>query len=249
MKRAIIIGATSGIGRGMAERLIKEGWQVAITGRRIAALKEIQAKYGAERVTIAEMDVRKAEATEVLEQILTTFGTPDLFLYSAGIGWQNRALVPDVELSMVATNCEGMVRIIDHIFNHAKQVQIDPKRPMQVAVITSVAGTKGLGSAPAYSATKKMQSTYISALSQLARMEKVPVRFSDIRPGFVATEILNPEKKYPMVMTCEQAVNHIQRGLRRGKRIIIFDWRFKLLVLFWRLIPRPIWERITFIKN
>ena len=249
MKRAIIIGATSGIGRGMAERLIKEGWQVAITGRRIAALEEIQTKYGAERVTIAEMDVRKAEATEVLEQILTTFGTPDLFLYSAGIGWQNRALVSDVELSMVATNCEGMVRIIDHIFNHAKQAQIDSKRPMQVAVITSVAGTKGLGSAPAYSATKKMQSTYISALSQLARMENVPVRFSDIRPGFVATEILNPEKKYPMVMTCEQAVNHIQRGLRRGKRIIIFDWRFKLLVLFWRLIPRPIWERITFIKN
>ena len=249
MKRAIIIGATSGIGRGMAERLIKEGWQVAITGRRIAALEEIQAKYGAERVTIAEMDVRKAEAAEVLEQILTTFGTPDLFLYSAGIGWQNRELVPDVELSMVATNCEGMVRIIDHIFNHAKQAQIDPKRPMQIAVITSVAGTNGLGSAPAYSATKKMQSTYISALSQLARMEKVSVRFSDIRPGFVATEILNPEKKYPMVMTCEQAVNHIQRGLRRGKRIIIFDWRFKLLVLFWRLIPRPIWERITFIKN
>lgn len=249
MKRAIIIGATSGIGRGMAERLIKEGWQVAITGRRRAALEEIQTKYGAERVTIAEMDVRKAEATEVLEQILTTFGTPDLFLYSAGIGWQNRTLVPDVELSMVATNCEGMVRIIDHIFNHAKQAQIDPKRPMQVAVITSVAGTKGLGSAPAYSATKKMQSTYISALSQLARMENVPVKFSDIRPGFVATEILNPEKKYPMVMTCEQAVNHIQRGLRRGKRIIIFDWRFKLLVLFWRLIPRPIWERITFIKN
>ena len=249
MKRAIIIGATSGIGRGMAERLIKERWQVAITGRRQAALEEIQTKYGAERVTIAEMDVRKAEATEVLEQILTTFGTPDLFLYSAGIGWQNRVLVPDVELSMVATNCKGMVRIIDHIFNHAKQAQIDSKRPMQVAVITSVAGTKGLGSAPAYSATKKMQSTYISALSQLARMENVPVRFSDIRPGFVATEILNPEKKYPMVMTCEQAVNHIQRGLRRGKRIIIFDWRFKLLVLFWRLIPRPIWERITFIKN
>lgn len=249
MKKAIIIGATSGIGRGMAERLIKEGWQVAITGRRIAALTEMQEKYGAERVTIAEMDVRKAEAADILEQLLSTFGTPNLFLYSAGIGWQNRELVPDVELSMVATNCEGMVRIIDHIFNHAKQAHIDPKKPMQVAVITSVAGTKGLGSAPAYSATKKMQSTYVSALSQLARMERVPVRFCDIRPGFVATEILNPDKKYPMVMTCEQAVNHIQQGLRRNKRIIIFDWRFKLLVLFWRLIPRPLWERITFIKN
>lgn len=253
MKKAIIIGATSGIGRGVAEALIEQGWQVAITGRRIAALEQIQSKYGVERVLIAQMDVRTPESSTILARLLNQLGTPDLFLYSAGIGWQNRDLVPETELSMVATNCEGMVRLVDEMFNHVKQEaragRLTPKQRVHIAVITSVAGTTGMGSAPAYSATKKMQSTYISALCQLARMEHVPVRFSDIRPGFVATEILNPNKHYPMTMSCEKAVGHILRGLNRHRRIIIFDWRFKLLVLFWKLIPRPIWERITFIKN
>lgn len=68
-------------------------------------------------------------------------------------------------------------------------------------VHTSVAGTAGLGVTPAYSATKKMQPTYLSALCQLARMDRLPVYFTGIRPGFVATEFLNPVKKYPMMIT------------------------------------------------
>ena len=106
-----------------------------------------------------------------------------------------------------------------------------------------------MGSAPAYSATKSMQSTYLSALAQYVRRYDVPAEFSDIRPGFVATEILNPEKRYPMLMTPAAATRHILRGLRRRRRVIIFDWRFKLIVLLWRLIPRCLWERLTIVKN
>ena len=68
-----------------------------------------------------------------------------------------------------------------------------------IAVISSVAGTRGLGSAPAYSATKRMQNTYIDALAQLARMEKLAIRFTDIRPGFVATPLLSGDD-YPLLM-------------------------------------------------
>ena len=94
-----------------------------------------------------------------------------------------------------------------------------------------------------------MQSTYLSALAQLSRMEHIPVRFTDIRPGFVATDILNPDKHYPMLMTKEKATDHIMKALRRKKRVYTFDWRFRVVTFFWRLIPRGIWERITWIKN
>ena len=94
-----------------------------------------------------------------------------------------------------------------------------------------------------------MQQTYISALSQLARMEKIPVQFTDIRPGFVDTDLLNPAKKYPMLLSLEKATDEVMKAIRRKKRIHTFDWRFRLLVLGWRLTPRWIWERMTRVKN
>lgn len=247
---AIIIGATSGIGRGMAARLAASGWTVGATGRRMERLQELKDKCG-DNVHIAQMDVRSDDAAAVLDALLEKTGAPDLFMYVSGIGFQNPDLDEKMELDMVRTNCEGMVRLVDHFVNYVRASHdvYGPEKKARVAVVSSVAGTAGIGVAPAYSATKKMQSTYISALCQLSRMEKIPVEFTDIKPGFVATEILNPEKKYPMIIPCSKAVDYILKGLKRGKRIIIFDWKFKLLVAFWRLIPRFIWERLTIVKN
>lgn len=250
MKTAIIIGATSGIGREVALRLLEKGWTVGIAGRRADALEEIRARFGGEKVKVAAMDVMVDGAAGTLKQLLEETGAPDMFLYASGVGWQNRELDGGKEIVMVRTNCEGMVRIVDGFLGYVRDHKDHyANTPAQVAVITSVAGTAGMGTAPAYSATKKMQSTYLSALAQWARMEKVPVRFSDIRPGFVRTGILNPDKHYPIVMTVESAAGYILRGLRRRRRIIIFDWRFRLIVLLWKLIPRPIWERITIVSN
>lgn len=250
MKRAIIIGATSGLGREVALTLVKQGVIVGIAGRRVERLKELQQEFGQERVHIAEMDVTTEEAIAQLDSLIAKVGNPDLLLYASGIGKQNPELNPEIELNTVATNSMGMVRLVAHFLRYVKQsASYDAKHKAHIAVITSVAGTKGMGSAPAYSATKSMQSTYLSALAQYVRMYDIPALFSDIRPGFVATEILNPEKHYPMLMTPAEATRHILKGLKRKKRVIIFDWKFKLLVLFWRLIPRCIWERMTFVKN
>ena len=250
MKRAIIIGATSGLGREVARMLSRRGVVVGVAGRRVDRLRELQQEFGKERVHIAEIDVTQEDATERLDALISKVGAPDLFLYASGIGKQNPELDPSIELNTVATNSVGMVRLVVHFLGYVKRSsEYSAKHKAHVAVITSVAGTKGMGSAPAYSATKSMQSTYLSALSQYVRMYDVPAVFSDIRPGFVATEILNPDKRYPMLMTLATATKHILRGLKRKKRVIIFDWRFKIVVAFWRMIPRFLWERMTFVKN
>lgn len=248
MGKAIIIGATSGIGKAIAIRLLEEGWTVGIAGRRFGALNDIACKY--DNAIPRQMDVTSPDAVSALDALLAKVGPPDLFLHVSGVGYQNPALDEDKELLMVSTNCEGMVRIVTHFINYVKSSgEYSNERKTHIGVVTSVAGTAGLGVAPAYSASKKMQSTYLSALSQLARMERLPVLFSDIRPGFVATEFLNPDKKYPMMITVDDAASHILKGLKRKKRVIIFDWKFKCLTLIWKLIPRHIWERMTFIKN
>ena len=250
MRRAIIIGATSGIGRAVAAALLGQGWQVGIAGRREHLLKELESEAGGDRVVSEVMDVTQDSATEALDRLIGRLGDVDLLLFASGIGRQNRALDEQIELSTVKTNCEGMVRIVDHFINHVRHnPAYTSRRKAHVAVITSVAGTMGIGTAPAYSATKKMQSTYLVALSQLIRMERLPITLSDIRPGFVRTEILNPEKHYPMVISCERAAQYIIRGLAHRKRIITFDWRYRCIVFLWRMIPRWLWERMTFVRN
>lgn len=87
-----------------------------------------------------------------------------------------------------------------------------------------------MGIAPAYSATKRFQNTYLDALEQLARMHKVPIRFTDIRPGFVATGLLNDGKHYPLLMPPAYAARKIVSALHRKKRIAVIDWRYRILV-------------------
>ncbi len=112
-----------------------------------------------------------------------------------------------------------------------------------IAVISSIAGTKGLGSAPAYSATKRFQNTYIDALDQLAHMKKLNISFTDIRPGFVATPLLKDDK-YPLLMHTSQVASQIVKAISRRKRVAIIDWRYQLIVFFWKLIPGWLWVRL-----
>lgn len=248
--KAIIIGATSGLGREIAVRLVRKGWLIGVSGRRREALESLQTELGSGSVHISSMDVTRPEATAALDGLIEKTGAPDLLFYAAGVGYQNRELDEEKEIRTVKTNCEGMVRIVDHFLNYVRSHPdiYTSEHKAHIAIITSVAGTAGLGTAPAYSATKRMQQTYISSLVQLSMMEKTPAQFTDIRPGFVQTPILNPDKKYPMAMSTERAACHIVRALEKKKRICTFDWRFCLIVLGWRLIPRWLWERITWVK-
>ena len=249
-KKAIIIGASSGIGLAMAQALAQEGYKIGVAARRCEPLKELQEQFGTENVAIEAMDVLQPSATAALDALLDKVSEPELFLYVSGKGGQNPELDEKLELDIIRTNCEGMARVVDHFVNYVKSRKLyTDKHRAHIAIVTSVAGTTGMGSAPAYSASKKMQSTYITALVQYSRMHKVPIDFTDIRPGFVATAILNPNRHYPMLMTLGQATRHIMRGLKHRRRIVIFDWRFKLLVLLWKLIPRWVWERLTIVRN
>lgn len=241
MKKVIIIGATSGIGEEIAKIYIAQGWQVGIAGRREEALTALAATAPAQ-VKTQVIDVTSADAPEQLKSLIEKLGGMDLFLLSSGIGSQNVKLEPEIELNTARTNVEGFIRMVTAAYRFFKE-----QGSGHLAVISSVAGTKGLGSAPAYSATKRFQNTYIDALAQLARMERLPIQFTDIRPGFVATALLK-NRKYPLLMRADSTAQHIVKALTNKKRVAIIDTRYAILVFFWQLIPRWLWERLP-IRN
>ena len=250
MKTAIIIGATSGIGRALAERMAHDGWRLGVAGRRGERLQALAAEFPEGTILTQVLDVTKPDATEALDALLQKTGAPDLFVHVSGVGHQNPQLDESLEIQTMETNCTGMVRIVTHFVNYVKSCNAySAEHKAHIGVVTSVSAVKGMGTAASYSSSKMMQATYISALAQLSRMEKIPVIFSDIRPGFVDTDLLDKNKKYPMMLTARQSADYIVKGLGRKRRMIIFNWPFRLLTFFWCLLPRAWWERMTFVSN
>ena len=239
MKRAVIIGASSGIGYEVAKILITQGWTIGAAARREDKLEELKS-LAPEKIFIQSIDVTLEDAPANLQLLIDKLGGMDLFFLSSGIGFQNTTLEPSIEIKTVQTNAEGFVRMTTAAFNYFKE-----HGGGHLAVISSIAGTKGLGVAPAYSATKRFQNTYIDALNQLASMQKLNIKFTDIRPGFVKTNLLNDGKHYPLLMSPQFVAKKIVSAINRNKRVAIIDWRYRILVFFWRLIPRCIWCRLS----
>lgn len=238
MKRAIVIGASSGIGREVARLLISEGWTVGVAARREAMLQDLGA------AATACIDVTAEEATQRLRQLIEDVGGMDLFFYASGIGHQNRQLREDIEMSTMQTNGLGFTRMIGEAYRYfaERQEQEGSKGWAHIAAITSIAGTKGLGPAPAYSATKAMQNVYLQALEQQAHQRGLRIRFTDIRPGFVDTALLTGDFRYPMMLQPENVAREIFSAINAHNHIRVIDWRYRLLTAFWRRIPRCLWR-------
>lgn len=238
MKRAIVIGASSGIGREVARLLLADGWHLGVAARRTQMLEELHNEYP-ELVTVASIDVTSGDAPQQLLHLIDKIGGVGLFVYSSGIGKQNMLLDNEIEMKTIETNVRGFTQMIDTIYNYMSEHQGG-----HIAAITSIASTKGLGAAPSYSATKSFQARYIEALQQQSNMRRLNIRFTDIQPGFVNTALLGDGHNYPMLLQTESVARHIVSAIYKRKGRCIIDWRYRLLTFFWRLIPRWIWVRL-----
>ena len=241
-KKAIVIGATSGIGLEVARLLAVRGYSVGIAGRRVERLQEIvETTDGI--VAWQQIDVDSDDATEGLHELIGKLGGMDLYFHSSGIGWENVGLDVEREMKTVETNGVGFTRMVTAAYRWFA----DNKVGGQIACITSIARTRGLGAAPAYSATKRFQSHYLECLAQQSRMRRLGIRITDIRPGFVATDLI-AGSNFPLQLSAERVADIIVKAVLRGKETVTIDWRYSLLVAAWAMIPRWMWTRLRFVK-
>lgn len=236
-KRAIVMGASSGMGYEVASILLKDGWKVGLAARRMETLDGLKKQFP-QQVLSERIDVTKEDAPRRLLSLVGQLGGVDLYFHASGIGKQNPDLDEGVEMNTVNTNAMGFTRMIDTVFNYMKG-----NGGGHIAVISSIAGTKGLGPAPSYSATKAYQNTYIQALEQLAHTRRYGIRFTDIRPGFVDTPLL-AGGKYPMLMDSQRVARAIVKAVYAQNHVRVIDWRYAFLTRCWRMIPNFIWRQI-----
>ncbi len=238
-KTAIVVGASSGMGREVALLLLADGWTVGLAARRTDLLESIKEQYPAQ-TEVSKLDITQPSAPQTLYQLIEKLGGMDLYFHASGIGYQNAMLTEDRELRTVDTNALGFTRMIGAAYRWMAQ-----HGGGQIAVISSIAGVRGLGPAPAYSATKAFQNVYIQALEQQAHMRNLNIAFTDIRPGFVDTALLNDGTAYPMLMNPKRVAQHIVKAIARRRHKVVIDWRYKMLVAAWHCVPGWLWRRLS----
>ena len=230
-KKIIIIGATSGIGRAMAEACTAGGHVVGITGRREALLRDISATRPAS-YHVAAFDVTDtATCTAQLEALVAAMGGVDIVVISAGGGDTNAALDFGIEQGMIDLNIRAFTQVADWVFNYFRE-----RGQGHLSAITSVAGMRGSRQAPGYSASKAYQINYLQGLRQKARKEKLDIVITDICPGFVKT----PAAKSPVqfwVAPVEKAAGQIYQGLQQRRHIVYVTRRWRLVAWLFRLLP------------
>lgn len=233
------MGASSGIGAEVARLFAADGWHVGVAARREAPLVALKSQYP-DRVEYETIDITADDAQAKLHSLIDRLGGMDVYFHCSGVGHQNTKIDIEVELETIKTNALGFTKMVDTAYNYFKE----NSREGQIAVVSSIAGTKGLGVSPSYSATKRYNNIYIDCLDQLARMQGVKIAFTDIRPGFVTTPLLDDGQHYPMQMTVDYAAKKIFNAVKRKKRVAVIDWKYAIMVFFWRLIPRWLWVRL-----
>ncbi len=222
----------------VAKLLLDEGCRLGVAARREDRLQLLK-QLAPDRVVTATIDVTAEGAEQRLRALIDELGGMDLFFYASGIGKQNRTLTPEIELNTVNTNGMGFTRMIGEAYRYFAD-----RGEGHIAAISSIAGTKGLGPAPSYSATKAMQNVYLQALEQQANARGLKIRFTDIRPGFVDTALLNGDFHYPMMLKPEKVARQIVRAINSKRHIKVIDWRYAILTALWRRLPRPLWRHL-----
>lgn len=238
MKRVIVIGATSGIGRALAERLAAAGWRVGAVGRREALLCELEQTAPA-NISYAAADITQpAACIAALSDLVDRLGGMDLCVVCSGTGDLNPALDFALEEPAIATNVCGWTAVVDWAYR-----RFERRGGGHLAVVTSVGGLRGSGSAPAYNASKAYQINYAEGLRQRAAKTASGVRVTEIRPGLVDTAMAKGDGLF-WVMPVGRVADQMVQALFRGRRIAVVTRRWRLAAWILRWLPESLYLRL-----
>lgn len=237
MKKAIIVGATSGIGNELAKILVNNGYKVGITGRRKAELQDLQ-KRNPENYEISSFDCTAENNSEKLSELIKQIGGLDLLILSSGTGDLNEELDFEIENRTNLLNVNAFTEIVGWTFNYFQK-----QGKGHLVAISSIAGIRGSRIAPAYNASKAYQINYLEGLRQKATKIKNPIYVSDIRPGFVDTDMAKGEGQF-WVATKEKAARQIFGIIKKKKGIGYVTKRWWVIAKVLKMLPNGIYKRM-----
>jgi len=235
MTKAIVIGASSGIGKAVSEILVKNGCYVGITGRRENNLLEIQ-KANSENIVIKSFDCTDDSTFEKLDELVIVLGGLDLVIFSSGIGEFNETLDFEIEKETINLNVLAFTKICDWSYNYFQKQGFG-----HLVCISSIAGLRGNKTAPSYNASKAYQINYLEGLRQKSNTTNIII--TDVRPGFVDTNMAKGDGLF-WVASKEKAAIQIYNLIRKKSEIGYVSKRWAVIALILKIIPNFIYKKM-----
>ena len=233
MKAAVIIGASSGIGKELAKILALNGYVVGLAGRRLKLLSDLQSELSSPSY-IKSLDVSKpTDAMTILRELIVEMNGVDLFVISAGTGFVNPDLNWQREKETIDVNVSGFVAVANVAAEH-----LQTRGSGHIVGISSLAALRGSGESPAYNASKAFVSNYLEGLRHRFNKRKLPIVVTDVQPGFVDTAMAKGDGLFWVASPSKAAQQIFEAILKRKKHVYVTKrWR----VVAWLLKVMPDW--------
>lgn len=239
MKKVIITGATSGIGRELALQYGKQGYKVGLIGRRTERLEELQSIIG-ENAHIKTQDVTEHETAETsYRELIEEMGGMDVMILNAGMG-RIQMLPPwRAESKLIELNALAFAHGCHFAFDFFKEQGYG-----QIVGMSSMASLVAFHKAAAYTASKHFISTYMTGYRQKAKRIEADITVTEIRAGYIWTEMTERAKGMFWVASVEKAAEQMIKGIENRKNIFYVTKRWRLLAWVAKCVPEWIWNRI-----
>lgn len=238
MKKAIVIGASSGLGRELSRILSEDGYVVGVMARRVHLLNQLRNESKRE-ILVREIDVADVEtAMQTLTSFLKEMGDTGLIVISAGTGEINNDLKWELENETIRTNVTGFAALANVAVHYFIQ-----KGSGHLVGISSIAALRGGRESPAYNASKAFEANYMEGLRQKITKLALPITVTDIRPGFVKTAMAKGEGIF-WAAPPEKAAMQIYTAIKRKAASVYITRRWRLIAWLLKVLPGRIYEKL-----
>ena len=238
-KKVIIIGATSGIGEELARQCVDKEYVVGGTGRRIERLEKMKSELG-NYFYYAKMDVTNhEEAKSQLHKLIDEMGGMDVIVLNAGISNYQAASITAMEQKIIDVNVSGFVQLFGNAFQYFRKQGYG-----QIVGVSSIAALFGSSRAAPYSSSKAFISTYMQAYRQRCNSIKEDIVITDVKPGFVKSEMTEGKKGMFWVGETEKAVSQMLRDIENRKSYSYVTRRWRLVAWLLKLTPNWVLDRM-----
>ncbi len=231
-KKIWITGASSGIGKAVAEKFAKEGWKVAISARRKELLDEMAKNPN---IFSFPLDVtQEDQVNETFLKIIENFKDLDICFFCSGTyNPKNEQKIDTNKIkSTMNTNFIGIVNCVKSAESFFKN-----KKSGQISIVSSIAGYRGLPNSSGYGPSKAALTNFAESI--YFNFKKYNVKISIVSPGFIKTPLTDKnEFKMPFLRSTEFAAEKIYTGLVNSKSFEIdFPKQLTLTLKFLRILP------------
>jgi len=243
-KVVFLTGASSGIGKGLAVEVGKQGAKLGLVARRAAELAELVNELetkGTQAIALPA-DVQDANALrEAADQLRLRFGPIDILVANAGVGATSPSTVlqPDQVARVVNINLIGAANSVAAVLP-----EMVSRGSGHLVAISSLAAYRGLPKSAAYCGSKAGVSAFFESLRLDLRDKGVVVTI--IHPGFIKTPLTAGRKAtLPFLMELDDGVKKIVGAIEKGKKSYAFPWQLATVVRAGMIMPNFLYDWIA----